>query len=284
MAGIARAAMYAVLPAELLLTVLVVSGMPLPGPLLAMAELTVTAVFVLVTVTAYRLFRIERRNGADRWAALRATVDLLVPLRVRTIMEFELKGMVSLVLWIARRRVGVPPGATALTYSREQAPVLLVLLFLMTVETIGVDLLLIGMDVPDAVRLPVLAADVYGIVYCLMLGAACATRPHVVTGKELRIRYGVYFDLRVPRDLIASVRLSRSYDERAMVRVADGRLSVAVSHQTNVTVELVEPVTVVRPLGSRAEASVIRLFADDPRAALDALRDPAEAQGIAERA
>lgn len=59
-----------------------------------------------------------------------------------------------------------------------------------------------------------------------------------------------------------------------MVIVADGRLGVAVGSQTNVAVELREPVTVVRPLGRRAEATEIRFFADDPGAALTALRTP----------
>ncbi|WP_113701875.1 hypothetical protein [Nonomuraea lactucae] len=78
--------------------------------------------------------------------------------------------------------------------------------------------------------------------------------------------------MRVPRELISSARLSRNYNEKSMVSVADGRLAVAVSSQTNVVVELAVPVTVVRPLGRRAEVSVIRFFADEPGAALNALR------------
>ena len=57
-----------------------------------------------------------------------------------------------------------------------------------------------------------------------------------------------------------------------MVTVANGRLGVAVSSQTNVIVELTEPITVIRPLGRRAEATTIRFFADTPGAALNALR------------
>ncbi len=272
MLRIARAALFAVLPAELLLTVLLVSGVSLPGPVLAGAELAAVAVFLLETVTAYRLFRAARRGGADRRAALWATVHHLVPVQVRRVMAFELKSLTSLALWVMRRRDGVPAGASAMPYSGAQSPTLLMLLFAMTVETVVVDLLLNALDAPEGLRLPVLVADVYGIVYGLALGAACATRPHVVTPRELRVRYGVYFDLRVPRELISTVRLSRTYDEGGMVTVADGRLSVAVSHQTNVVVELTEPLTVVRPLGRRAEVTTIRFFADTPDAVLSALR------------
>ncbi|GAA3075851.1 hypothetical protein [Streptosporangium carneum] len=272
MLRVARAALFAVLPVELLLVVLTVSGVSLPGPVLVAAESAVALVLALEAVTAYRLFRAERRGGADRGAALRATVHRLVPVQVRKVLEFELKGIVSLALWVARRRDGVPPGAVAVPYSAEQSSTLLVLLFVTGVETVVVDLMLVALDVPTGPRLVVLAADVYGIVLGLALGASCVTRPHVVTSQELRVRYGGYFDVRVPRDLISSVRLSRSYNESGMVTLTDGRLGVAVSSQTNVVVELAGPVAFVRPLGRRAEATSIRFFADDPSLVLNALR------------
>lgn len=271
----ARAALFAVVPLEMLLVVLLVSGVPLPGPVIVVAELVVASMLVLEAVTAYRLFRAERRSGADRRAALRATFHLLVPVQVRRLVGFELKGLASVALWIARRRDGVPPGATPAPYAREQASIQLVLLFVMIVETVGIELLLRALDVPSGLRVAVLVADVYGIVYVLMLAAASVTRPHVVTAGELRIRSGVHFDLRVPRELISSVRLSRNYNESGMITVADRRLSVVVSSQTNVVVELTEPVTVVRPLGRRAEATTIRFFTDTPDALLTALRSPA---------
>ncbi len=61
------------------------------------------------------------------------------------------------------------------------------------------------------------------------------------------------------------MRVARNFNESGMVRVEDGRLSVAVASQTNVVVELHEPVTVVRPMGKRAEARTLRFFADDPK-------------------
>jgi hypothetical protein len=94
--------------------------------------------------------------------------------------------------------------------------------------------------------------------------AACITRPQVLSDDELRIRYGAFFDLRVPRDRIALMRVARNFNESGMVRIEDGRLSVAVASQTNVVVELDEPVTVVRPLGERGEVRTVRFFADDP--------------------
>lgn len=269
---IARAALFAVLPAELLFAVLLMSGVPLPIPVIMVAEAAVVSVFILEVVTAYRLFRAERRSGANRSAAARATVHQLVPEQVRRIMAFDAKGMISLVLWVARRRDGVPPGATPVPYVREQTPSLLILLFVMVVETPATELLLRALDAPVALRSVMLVLDVYSIVLVLAIGAACVTRPHVVSATELRVRYGAFFDVRIPRDLISSVRLTRNYNETGMVTVKDGRLGVAVSSQTNVVIELTEPVTVIRPLGRRAEVTTVRFFADTPGSALTALQ------------
>jgi len=57
-----------------------------------------------------------------------------------------------------------------------------------------------------------------------------------------------------------------------MVKVEGDRLAVAVSSQTNLILELTEPITAVRPLGRRAQARTICLFADDPRTAANALQ------------
>ncbi|GII02949.1 hypothetical protein [Planobispora takensis] len=272
MLKVARAAMFAVLPVELLLVILLVSGVPLPAPVIAVAEAAVAAVLLLEATAAYRLYRAERRTGSGRGEAARATVRRLVPEQVRRIMAFDAKGMVSLVLWAARRRDGVPPGAVAVSYSREQSTMLTFILFLMVVETVALEVLLRAWGVPDGLRLVVLVVDVYSILVGLAIGAACVTRPHVVSPRELRVRYGAFFDLRIPRELISSVRQSRNYNESGMVGVKDGRLSVAVSSQTNVVVELEEPITIVRPLGGRAEVTVVRFFADTPGAVLSALR------------
>ncbi|MCF6468850.1 hypothetical protein FAF44_10675 [Nonomuraea sp. MG754425] len=197
---------------------------------------------------------------------------------VLRIVGFEVKGLAAIGLWVVRRKHGVPRGAVVVSYAKEQAFMLTLMLFAMAVETVVVDLLLVALDVPAWLRYGVLIADLYGLLFGAMLAASCATRPHVVTRDALRIRYGAYFDLHIPRDLVTAVRTSRTFNEDGMVSVKDGRLSVAVSSRTNLTVELAEPVTVVRPLGGRAEVRSIRFFADAPEAMLAALRPEQAAQ------
>lgn len=191
---------------------------------------------------------------------------------VRRIVGFDVKGMKSLGLWVLRRRDGVPPGAVEVTYSRAQSMTMMIMLGAMAVETVAVDLLLRAMGVVAWLRGLVLVLDVYGLLIGLAVVAACVTRPHVVTAGELRVRYGAFLDVRIPRELISAVRVVRSYNESGLVGVADDRLTVAVSSQVNVVVELSEPITIVRPMGRRAEVGKVRFFADAPAVVQSALR------------
>ncbi|MFG1942215.1 hypothetical protein [Nonomuraea sp. NPDC048826] len=194
---------------------------------------------------------------------------------LRRIAGFDAAGMVSLVLWAARRRHGVPPGALAASYSKAQTATMVLFLVMMAVELVVVEVVLRAFDVAEWIRVPILFLDAYGLLVGFAVVAACVTRPHVVTGRELRIRYGAFFDLRIPRELIASVRTVRAYNESGMVAVRDGRLSVVVASQVNVVVELSEPVTAVRPLGAEERVTTVRFFADEPATLVAALR-PAE--------
>uniref|UniRef100_UPI003F491481 hypothetical protein n=1 Tax=Nonomuraea bangladeshensis TaxID=404385 RepID=UPI003F491481 len=272
MVKVARAALFAVVPVELVFAVLLVSGVSLPLPVVAVAEVVVVAMLVLEAVTAYRLYAGARRGGADRWRACRAAYEQLVPEQVRRIMGFDLKGMISLALWVARRRHGVPDGATAVSYSRAQTLTMMIFLGAMVVELVVAEVLLRAFGAPAGLRAVVLVADAYAVLIVLAVIAACVTRPHVVSEDEVRIRYGAFFDLRVPRERIAQVRQVRNFNENGTVKVDGDRLAVAVASQTNLVLELTEPVTAVRPLGRRAEVRTIRLFADDPAAALAVLR------------
>lgn len=195
---------------------------------------------------------------------------------IRRVLGFELRGLVSLYLWATRRRHGVPAGSVPLPYASAQTTTLLMFLCALLIETIGVEALLWANDAPGWLRALVLTTDVYTILYVLALIGAGVTRPHVLSDDELRVRQGVYFDLRVPRTLVAGVRKSTNYNETGSITVTDGRLAVAVSSQTNVIVTLNEPVTATRPLGGKAQVREIRFYTDSPHAIL-ALARPAAA-------
>ncbi|MEV4515308.1 hypothetical protein AB0K00_40920 [Dactylosporangium sp. NPDC049525] len=270
MLRLARAALFATVPAELLLVVLLVSGTPLPRLLVAAVETLVLAVLVLEAVAVLRLFRAARRRGLDRRRAARTAYEDLVPVQVRRIMGFDAKGMLSLALWLTRRRHGVPPGAVPVPYFGAQAPALIVFLGAMAVELLVVDIVLRSVGAPTAVRTVLIVLDGYSILLALAIIASCVTRPHVISTDEIRIRSGAFFDLRIPRTNVATARRIRGYAEKGTIRVEGDVLTVAVSSQANLLLELTTPVTAVRPLGATCEVRTVRYFADDPAAALEA--------------
>ncbi|WP_443334630.1 hypothetical protein [Streptomyces sp. ZAF1911] len=165
------------------------------------------------------------------------------------------------------------PGDHAAPYTGPQTAMMYGLVFVSLIETVALAVLIPW----PAVHRVVLVLDVYGVLLMLALHAACVTRPHVVRPDgTLRIRYGALFDLTVPPDAVASVRVDRRYPEGRLVTLSeDGVLDLIVGSQTTVTVELTRPLAFRRPLGARAEARVVRFHADEPRALVAALRQPA---------
>ncbi|WP_420080946.1 hypothetical protein ACN6AT_25155 [Streptomyces sp. JL4002] len=266
----ARIAVAAVLPAELALVVCVAAGVRLPAPALAAAEVLVLGVLLLEAWVLYRLYAAARAAGEAPRAARRTAAHAVVPVQVRRLLRHELKAGVSLGWWALRRTHGVRPGDLAAAYTGPQTAVMYGMVFVSVVETVALAFLIPW----PAVHRVVLALDVYGILLVLALHAACVSRPHVVRPDgSLRIRYGALFDLAVPPDAVASVRVERRYPEGRLVTLSeDGVLDLIVGSQTTVTLELNRELDFTRPLGARGRARTVRFHADDPRAVVTALR------------
>ncbi|TKK88804.1 hypothetical protein FDA94_12015 [Herbidospora galbida] len=177
------------------------------------------------------------------------------------LLRFEVDGLVSIGRWLLRRP-DVPAGAVAVPYAKAQNMLLTVFLIIQLVETVGVELLLRGLGVPEVVRTPLLALGVYGTVMVAGMIASGVVRPHVVSDAGLRVRLGHYLDVRVPADLIESTGAVRGYE--SSLKVDGERLVVPVGSQTNTRVTLREPITVTRPLGKRAVVRVIDFYAESP--------------------
>ncbi|MEW9552697.1 hypothetical protein [Nonomuraea sp. NPDC050783] len=216
-----RDGLMAVAVLDLLAALSMVAGGVTPTPAAVVAAAVVAPLSALGHLHAYRLFRAAREGGAAPGEALRTVTDALVPLPVRMLMRAERTNLAGFALWVRRRQDGVPPGGTALAYARSQRPLLLMLSFAVIVQGVALEGMLAVSGATAGLRAVVMAADVYQLLFVLALGAASATRPHVVTAEELRIRYGAYVDVRVPRELIASVGVSRNYDARRVIEITD---------------------------------------------------------------
>ncbi|WP_066363132.1 hypothetical protein [Herbidospora mongoliensis] len=187
------------------------------------------------------------------------------------LLRFEVEGLISVARWLLRRP-DVPAGGVAVPYASAQNMLLTVFLVIQVVETVGVELLLRGLDVHEAVRTPLLILGVYGSIMVAGMIASGVVRPHVAGGTELLIRFGHYLDVRVPADLIESTRRVRTYE--SSLKVDGERLIVPVSSQTTTRLTLREPITVTRPLGKKAQVRVIDFYGEMPTIATERGSDP----------
>ncbi|WP_308307495.1 hypothetical protein [Streptomyces sp. ISL-10] len=183
---------------------------------------------------------------------------------VRRLVGHELRLMLSLVLWAARRRHGVGPGERPFGHARDQAAPMYGFAFVCLVETLAVSYLLKDRPAMHAVMLFV---DVYTVVFVIGLHAASVTRPHVLSAQALRLRQAGHVDLLIPLDRIAAVR----HDLLFTHAKRDGVLDLTVAAQTSVTLELSEPVAFTGLLGRERPVRVVRCHADDARAFAGAL-------------
>ncbi|MEU9480699.1 hypothetical protein [Streptomyces sp. NPDC048191] len=175
----------------------------------------------------------------------------------------EARLLVSLGLWIGRRRHGTV-GGRAFGYARGQGTIMAGLALVCVIEAFTMAVLLRGRPLAHGIML---VLDGYTVLFVAGLHAACVVRPHVLSPRVLRLRYGAHVDLRIPRAAIGAVRReTRSTHERV-----PGELNLAVGSQTSVTLELTAPVVYLTLLGHRREVSVVRLHADDPGALVRAL-------------
>ena len=258
MSRLLRAVAYAVLPAEVLLTVCLVAGVAVPLPVLATAE---AAVVLLLGAEVYAYVTL-RRGGLTR----REAVAELVPVPVLRLVGHELRLLRSLFLWAGRRRDGVGPGDRPFGHARDQAALMYGFTFVCVVETVAVSYLLKDWPAAHAVML---VLDVYTVLFMLGLQAASVTRPHVLSKDTLRLRQAGHVDLRIPLDRITDVRYELLFTHEEQ----DGVLDLKVAAQTSVTLELSEPVTHVGLLGRVRPVRTVRVHADDARAFAKALRE-----------
>lgn len=184
---------------------------------------------------------------------------------VRRLAAHELRLLVSIALWTARRQHGARSGR-AFGYVRGQGAVMFGFGFVCVLETVAMAVLLRPWP---AIERSVLVLDLYGVLQVVGMHAASVSRPHVLDDTSLRIRRAAHMDLSVPLNLIASVRReTRSTHEKR-----EGELDLAIGAQTTITLELTEPVRHLTFLGRPRNVRLIRFHADEPDVLVRAIRE-----------
>lgn len=184
-------------------------------------------------------------------AAMRTTLHT-----AGALVRHEVRLLVSLVLWVARRTHGAD-NRTAFPYAQGEGPLMFGFAFVCVIESLTMSVLL--RDLP-AIHRPVLILDVYTVVLVIGMHAANVVRPHVLDGDELRIRRAAHVDLRIPLAHIASVRR----ELRTTHHRTPGELDLAMGARTTLTLELAEPVVHFTFFGRPRPIQLVRFHADEP--------------------
>lgn len=200
---------------------------------------------------------------------------------LRRALHAELRVYSSIGRAIARRPA-VPPGATGIGYHRPVLTILIVFIVLSAVEIPILDLIVHPWP---AVRIPVLILGIWGLTWMIGLLCAMLLRPHAVGPDGIRIRNGLEVDVHVPWEVIASIAISKRVDEPKQPRITtrgtttageDVEYAERMQDETNIEIELEHPFTIalpgLAPRGGKHQVTRLRLWADEPRALLDAAR------------
>ncbi|UMP03244.1 hypothetical protein [Amycolatopsis sp. EV170708-02-1] len=186
----------------------------------------------------------------------------------RALIRNESRTMAGLWLYCSRRTDGIDGDAVAVPYGSGGKPIFVVLAVVSAVEA-GLFWLI---DFGIVVDVLLLVLGVYSALLVFGIYAGTVVRPHVISSREVRVRYSSFYDVRIPRENIAALRqVKESHDPRKAQKFRDGTwLSHDNFYETNLIAELREPITVTRPLGATETVRVVKFQADDPKAAVEA--------------
>lgn len=184
----------------------------------------------------------------------------------------ELRVYSSIARAIARRPA-VPKGGTGIGYHR---PVLTVLFIFIGLSAVEIPILDLIVHQWPTVRITLLVLGIWGVTWMVGLLCAMLMRPHSVGPDGVRVRSGLELDVPIGWDDIASVAISRRVDEPTQPRITGSEYAERMQDETNIEIELERPVAIrlpgLAPKGGVHHVDRIRLWADDPRAFLDAAR------------
>lgn len=184
----------------------------------------------------------------------------------------ELRVYSSIARAIARRPA-VPKGGTGIGYHRPVLTVLFIFIGLSAVEIPILDLIVHQWPI---VRITLLVLGIWGVTWMIGLLCAMLMRPHAVGPDGVRVRSGLELDVPIDWADIASVAIDRRVDEPKQPRVVGSEYAERMQDETNIEIELERPVAIrlpgLAPKGGTHQVDRIRLWADDPRAFLDAAR------------
>ncbi|WP_233611300.1 hypothetical protein [Amycolatopsis sp. WAC 01376] len=187
---------------------------------------------------------------------------------LHSLVRNESRTMAGLWLYLRGRKDGIDGDAVAVPYGGSGKPIFIVMAVVSAVEA-GLFWLI---DFGLIVDLLLLVLGVYSALLVFGVYAGTVVRPHVISSREVRVRYSSFYDVRIPRENVVSLRHLKDSHEPAKAKAFRDEtwLSHDNFYETNLVAELREPITVTRPLGKTESVRVVKFQADDPKAAIEA--------------
>lgn len=221
----------------------------------------------IVMIYVQQVRKRNRETEADPVAVIRTTVRTLLPLPVAVNALTTELTILYYALFSWRTKPHVPLNATAFTDYKKvgQADLLSMLPIVCVLEIIPVHLLLQWWD--SAVAWTVTGLGVYALIWLVGLARSFRLRPTLIAQDYVYLRYGLIFQLQVPRALIACSRRA----------VADD-IQFAVPRKTQPThyIEFVREVTAEGLFGFQRRLTRVALTLDDQLAFERALSQTSE--------
>lgn len=233
-----------------------------PGLAAARPWLSVGAEMAVLALIATRVRRGLRASGAgDMLERLEAAALEIVPARrVAAVLATEI-ALFYYAFFAWHRKPETPAGARAFSI-HQQSGVAALFGMLAGVGAMEAALVhLVVMRWSPAAAWVLTAVSAYGSVWLIGMSRAFALRPVLVIGREVLVRGGMMWTVRVPVEAIASIDFTGEFD-----------LKVPPASEPTLVIRLTEPLTAHGMYGMTRRVSRLGIGVDDPAGFMETYR------------
>ena len=244
------------------------------------AILIVVAVEILLLVvggtqmlSAIREYRRNRAVGFDGWRALEGGIAVLLPQLAARLIVSEVRLFYCLIRWALRK---TKLGEGEFSYHKRSTLDMFVLLIVLVspVEVLVIEVLLQAFLPLLWLRILVLVLEVYAVFWVLGFYASRIVLPHRLKESGLCFHHGIFATGFVPYNEIQRVQLNRrkAPDWGDGLQTDEDEAYLAISGNTNVTLELRSPHPLHGFLRPTGPVNTVHLAVDEPKNFVEELR------------
>jgi hypothetical protein len=260
----------AILTAVLLSRLGVIDAGDLLWPFL-LAELTLTVYVLLSVIQAVRAARRHKAKKGGMYPVALTALSQAMPARVAAFAAMEPFLYWDILRWLTRRKSREVGTSFQHPLGQSWGPILAITWMLTPLEILLVELL-----IPWTwLRILLLIAGVWSILYITGLYASIRLRPHLLQGDTLRLRYGLFFAAVIPLASIAAVTPVRGLHTPrrswGLVHGADGAAFLPGTDDPNIALSLHLPIPLANAGQAPQPVSLLYIRVSDPSRFLEAV-------------